>query len=240
MTLSYLGFHLLFVLPPLAVLLAALPALPPARARRARVGVVVMAAAALLYTGPWDDYLVRTGVWWYGDGTVRLRIGAVPLGEYLFVVLQTGLAACWLHVYGFDPGSEPGDWRRRPRLLGALGFLALAAAGAGLVVAVPRGYYLGAILAWACPVLALQWGVGGGYLVRTWPRWGVAVAVPTLYLWFADRVAIALGIWTISPAHSTGLSLLGLPVEEAAFFLVTNLLVVFGMTLFEWVIEGWE
>ncbi|MFB6281305.1 MAG: lycopene cyclase domain-containing protein [Haloferacaceae archaeon] len=240
MTLSYLGFHLVFVLPPLAVLVAAFPDLPVERARRARIGAAVMVVAALLYTGPWDDFLVRSGVWWYGDGTVLLRIGAVPLGEYLFVVLQTGLAACWLYVYGFDPTADPADWRRRPRALGALVALALAAVGAALVVAVPRGYYLGAVLAWACPVVALQWGVGGGYLARTWRRWGVAVAVPTAYLWFADRVAIALGIWTISPEHSTGLALLGLPIEEAAFFLLTTHLVVVGLVLFEWVIDAWE
>lgn len=227
------------MLPPLALLAVSLPTLPPQRARRARAGLALMATAAVVYTGPWDDFLVRTGVWRYGDGAALARIGAVPLGEYLFVVLQTVLAACWLYVYGFDPAFEPGDWRRRPRVVGAAAFLALAVLGVGLLVVVPRGYYLGAILAWACPPLALQWGVGGGYLVRTWRRGGVAVAVPTLYLWFADRIAIGLGIWTISGEHSTGLALLGLPVEEAAFFLVTNLLVVSGLVLFEWVIDAW-
>lgn len=240
MTLPYLGFHLLFVLPPLAVLAWARPDYPPERARRARVGLALMVTAAFLYTTPWDTFLVAQGVWRYGEGAVTVRLGAAPLGEYLFFVLQPVLTGLWLHVYGFDPGFEPGDWRRRPRLLGAGAFLALTGLGAGLVLAVPQGYYLGTVLAWAAPPLALQWAVGGGYLARTWRTWSVAVAVPTLYLWFADRVAIGLGIWTLSGAHTTGLALLGLPVEEATFFLLTNLLVVSGIVLFEWVIDWWR
>jgi lycopene beta-cyclase len=59
-----------------------------------------------------------------------------------------------------------------------------------------------------------------------------AVAVPTLYLWAADRVALALGIWSIAPEHITGVHLFGLPLEEAVFFLVTNVLVVQGVLLF--------
>ena len=57
----------------------------------------------------------------------------------------------------------------------------------------------------------------------------LGVAAPTLYLWIADAVAIRLGIWHISEAHSTGVKIAGLPVEEAIFFLVTNLLVVQGL-----------
>jgi hypothetical protein len=92
---------------------------------------------------------------------------------------------------------------------------------------------------WAGPLLALQWAVGGGYLVRRRHEWTVAVAVPTLYLWFADRVAIGLGVWTISNTQTLGVYILGLPLEEATFFLVTNLLVIQGLVLFEWVMHRW-
>jgi hypothetical protein len=238
-TLSYAGFHLLFVLPPLAVLAFAAPRLPAGRRRVARVGLLLMTTVALLYTTPWDNYLIRQGVWWYGEGTVLLRLGDAPLEEYLFFVLQPVLTGLWLYIAGFDPTYEPGDFDRLPRVVGALVWLGLSAVGA-LLLSVPGGYYLGAILVWACPIVALQWAVGATYLLRTWRRWGLAVAVPTVYLWFADRVAIGLGIWTISDTHSTGLLLLGLPIEEAVFFLVTNVLVVQGLVLFEWVIDKWR
>lgn len=55
--------------------------------------------------------------------------------------------------------------------------------------------------------------------------------MPTLYLWVADRIALALGIWHISDRFTTGLAHGGLPLEEALFFVVTNLLVVQGLIL---------
>jgi hypothetical protein len=238
MRLTYLGFHLVFTLPPLLLLLRAAPRLPAARRRVSLTGLVGITLLALVYTTPWDNFLIEQGVWWYGEGTVVARIWAAPVEEYLFFVLQPAIAGLFLYTMGFSPAFDPDDTRYPPRVAGAVGFLALTGAGAALLV-VPGGYYLGAILLWACPLLALQWGVGGGYLVRRRREWPVAVAIPTLYLWFADRVAIGLGVWTISETHTLGVELVGLPVEEAAFFLVTNLLVVQGLVLFEWVMHRW-
>jgi lycopene cyclase domain-containing protein len=58
--------------------------------------------------------------------------------------------------------------------------------------------------------------------------------LPTwLYLSAADFLAIGSGTWTIDPAHTTGLMIGGvLPAEEVLFFLLTNMLIVFGMGLF--------
>jgi hypothetical protein len=50
-----------------------------------------------------------------------------------------------------------------------------------------------------------------------------------------DRIAIGNGIWTISETYTTGLGLLGLPLEEMAFFVVTNCFVVQGLVLLPWV-----
>ncbi len=45
---------------------------------------------ALLYTTPWDNYLVATQVWYYDPARVwNIILGWVPLEEYLFFVLQT-------------------------------------------------------------------------------------------------------------------------------------------------------
>jgi hypothetical protein len=238
MKLTYLGFHLVFVLPPLVLLLRAAPRLPAPRRRVALSGLVAMTFLALFYTTPWDNFLIQQGVWWYGEGTVVARIGLAPVEEYLFFVLQPVMAGLVLYVVGFSPAFRPSDTRLVPRVAGAVVFLVATAAGVALLTTT-AGYYLGAILAWACPLLALQWAVGGGYLVRQRHEWPVAVVVPTLYLWFADRVAIGLGVWTISERFTLGIDILGLPLEEAAFFLVTNLLVVQGLVLFEWVMHRW-
>jgi hypothetical protein len=236
--LTYLGFHLVFIAPPLLFLLWAAPVLPPGRRRVALTGLVGITTLALVYTTPWDNFLIEQGVWWYGEGTVVARIWRAPVEEYLFFVLQPVLSGLFLYRVGFSPAFDPSDTRLRPRVAGALCFLGLSAVGAALLLTT-AGYYLGAILLWACPLLALQWGVGGGYLVRQRREWPVAVAIPTLYLWFADRVAIGLGVWTISSTQTLGVDIIGLPLEEAAFFLVTNLLVVQGLVLFEWVMHRW-
>lgn len=238
---SYLLFHVLFVLPPLAYLLARRPALSAFRRRLSTIGTTVMVIVAVLYTTPWDNVMIEQGVWSYGEGAVFLRFWAAPLGEYLFFVFQTLIAATWLYHVGFDPESEPSDFAVRPRVVGVLGWLGLAGVGAWMTLAAPeRWTYLGAILVWASPIVALQWAVGGGYLLREWRPWVVAVGVPTIYLWAIDRVAIGIGIWSIAEPTKTGLTIFGLPIEEATFFVFTNLLVVYGLVLFEWVIHRWR
>jgi lycopene cyclase domain-containing protein len=131
---------------------------------------------------------------------------------------------------------ERGAWAYgEGRVLGALAWLGVAGVGGWLVVSGPeRFFYLGAILAWACPVLALQWGVGGAFLLRRPRALVVGAGVPSLYLWIVDRIATADGVWTVAAETSTGVHLHGLPVEEAVFFLVVSALVVNGLVLFEW------
>ena len=47
---------------------------------------------AILYTAPWDNYLVASKVWWYNPALVSgVVLGYVPLEEYLFFGAQTVL-----------------------------------------------------------------------------------------------------------------------------------------------------
>jgi len=236
--LTYPGFHLVFVVPPILLLGWSLRRRPErglgaGRPRLAAAGVVVMALFALVYTTPWDNFLIRRGVWWYGEGSVYARVGDAPVSEYLFFVLQPTMTALWLYHLSPDPTDE------RPvnaRAAGALVGLSLTGVGNALWTT-GAGYYLGATLVWAGPVLAFQWFVGAPYLWRVRPTVALAVAVPTAYLCLADRIALAFGIWTISGDLSTGVTLLGLPLEEAVFFLVTNVLVVQGIVLLFWAVD---
>lgn len=238
---TYLQFHLVFLLPPIALLAGAVWRRRARLPRRAGLFLALLPLIALVYTTPWDNYLVWRGVWGYGPDRVIGTIGYVPVEEYLFFLLQPLLAGLWLYLLlergrgtgNREQGSENGKGKgaERARWVGAGVYLALAGAGVWLL-GFERGTYLGLILAWAAPVLAAQWGWAGAGMWRRRRLFLVAVAVPTLYLWVADAVAIALGIWTISLDLSSGLIVLGLPVEEAVFFLATNLLVVQGLMLF--------
>ena len=234
--LTYLGFHAVFVLPPIIVL----GWLGRRRDgfwwnRRAASGLAIMIVLAVVYTTPWDNLLIAEGVWWYGDGAVVATIWYAPIGEYLFFILQPILTALWLfHVLQIPDRSLWLPWKHR--LLGAVAGLAVGGLG-WVFLGTTSTFYLGAILLWAGPILAIQWAFGLTALWDVRRRTLLAIAVPTLYLWIVDRIAIGLGVWVISDTHTTGLTLLGLPIEEALFFLVTNVFLVQGLVLYVWTLD---
>lgn len=58
--------------------------------------------------------------------------------------------------------------------------------------------------------------------------------LPTAYLWIVDTIALLRGTWSIESGTKVGVQIWpGLEIEEALFFVVTNTLVVFGLTAFE-------
>lgn len=86
---TYPLFLLIFLVLPIALLTYALRRKMERWWRRAVLFTIVV---ALLYTTPWDNYLVTTRVWYYDPARVwNIILGYVPLEEYLFFVLQTVL-----------------------------------------------------------------------------------------------------------------------------------------------------
>lgn len=228
---TYFAFHLVFIIPPIVLLAAWLRPRWHRLPSRATRSLPLMALVALVYTTPWDNYLVKTGVWVYGPERVIGTIGYVPVEEYLFFLLQPFLTGLFLYLVTLRSGEAdagPSPARPAARVAGAAFWLAVSAFGVAALRR-PEGTYLGLILAWAAPILAILWGYAGAEIVARGRVFLAAVAVPTLYLWIVDAVAIHLGIWHISEEQSTGIKVLGLPIEEAIFFLVTNLLVVQGL-----------
>lgn len=200
--------------------------------------LALVAVLAFIYTLPWDHLLIRWGVWGYPPGRVAATIFGVPLEECAFFLIQPVLAGSWTVVLARIGGAA---LRAGPRIasgravsawspVGAAAGLAVTAAGAGLLLRTET-LYLGMILAWSGPVLALQWGLAGRLLLRQLRLLILAVAAASIYLWIADRIAIGAEIWHISETYTTGFVPLGLPVEEAVFFLVTNVLVVQGLLM---------
>lgn len=60
------------------------------------------------------------------------------------------------------------------------------------------------------------------------------IALPTLYLWIVDTFALRRGTWVIESGTKYGVHLWdGLEIEEAVFFAVTNILIVFGLIAFD-------
>jgi lycopene cyclase domain-containing protein len=242
--LTYVEFLFAFLGVPVAALAVAV-ARRTDDPRRVLASVTALVCIAVTYTAPWDSYLVGRGVWTYGEGVVAARFARVPLGEWLFFALQTTATGLWYHLLapavdsalpGRDAPCRSDVRTPSARTVGAVGWLALAGVGGALVVAAPETYYLGMILVWAAPVLAFLWTVGGSVIWRDRRLVAGAVAVPTLSLWVADWYAIRTSLWAIAPEYSTRLLAFGLPIEEAVFFLLTNLLVAQGLLLFDWVV----
>lgn len=241
---TYFGFLALFLLIPLVVLGVLTwrdhrrdVTLPKALQNHpAWIVLVAHVIVAVVYTTPWDNYLVATAVWWYDPALVTgITIGWVPIEEYIFFILQTFLAGLWLLYLArrmkFDTGVIAHVQQIRMISTLVLGMIWLASVGL-LVSGWAPGAYLALILVWALPPIMLQTIFGADILWRHRRLVVSALLPPLVYLSIADALAITAGTWTISPAQSLNIYLAGyLPLEEFIFFLITNVLVVFGMIL---------
>jgi lycopene cyclase domain-containing protein len=241
---TYFGFLAIFVGIPLAIL-AFLTWLDYRQERRLPRALTLLPAGwaltalvliAVIYTTPWDNYLVATQVWWYDPELVTgLTLGWVPIEEYTFFVLQTILTGLWLLWLARRILPARRAFRSRQSLRWSI-TLPLAVFWLLSVVILVTGWqpgnYLALILVWALPPVMLQTAFGADILWHYRRLVIPGILIPTLYLGAADALAIQSGTWTISPTKTLGIHLPGgLPLEEFTFFLVTNVLIVFGMTL---------
>jgi len=240
---SYFGFLARFLgIPILLLAIAAWIARRRGRALAPALGnapagtvVLLHVLIALLYTTPWDNYLVATRVWWYDPALVTgLTLGWVPIEEYTFFIVQPIMTGLWLLFLGRRislPETVPAWPRLRYGAVGLTGLLWLGSL-AILLSGWEPGTYLGLELIWALPPIMLQLAFGADILWRYRRFVLLALVPPTLYLSAADALAIQAGTWTINPAQSLPIHLGGiLPLEELLFFLLTNTLIVFGVTL---------
>ena len=240
---TYFGFLALFLALPLVAI--SLITLFDARRDRgwftSRAGKLAAGALlahvvlALTYTTPWDNYLVATRVWWYDPARVLgITLGWVPLEEYLFFILQTLFAG--LLLFAVARRLPPNNSIANNKSLRLISASAVAIVWLASVFILALGWkpgtYIGLELVWALPPIILQLAVGADILWRYWRSVFSVLFGVALYLSVADSLAIGAGVWTIDPAQSLKVFIGGvLPVEELFFFLLTNTLLVFGLTL---------
>ena len=228
---TYLQFLLIFLLPPIAILTAYFYSSNFEFKREFIGAIFLLCFLALAYTTPWDNYLVATNVWSYPMDRIVGTIGYVPIEEYCFFILQTIMSGLWCFFVCSKLGLRSYPLKLHKSLLFFI--IVLSLEGLSLYALLyPSTRYLGLILAWGMPIVFLQLLFGFEGIRRNLTVLSLSLAVPTLYLWLADAYAISVGIWTISPEQTTGFHIFGLPVEEAIFFLITNVMVVQGVVLF--------
>ena len=246
---TYFGFLLRFVILPILILLAItrwdhrsgrqINGFRNGRAVWTAIGIHVL--LAVLYTTPWDNYLVATGVWYYNPALVTgILIGYVPIEEYTFFVLETILVGLWWwflarRLYSPFPSGEGLGVRSNKTLI----YVSISVLISLWLVFTylfffgdPKWTYLSITLFWALPAILPQLLFGADILwhYRRLVFW--AIMVPGTYLSLMDVVALRETTWSISPVHTTGtLFFRILPLEEVVFFFITNILITFGLTL---------
>lgn len=248
---TYFGFLLRFLVIPILVFLAItvwdnrldkqINGFRNGRAVWIAIGIHIL--LAVIYTTPWDNYLVATGVWYYNPDLVTgLVIGYVPIEEYTFFVLETVLAGLWWWFLArrlpLSPNPSPnpgGKFTPNKRLIylsTCLLILLWLLSTYLFFFGAEKWTYLSIILFWALPAILPQLLFGADILwhYRKLVFW--AIAVPGTYLSLMDILALKDTTWSISPAQTTGILFFGnLPLEEVVFFFITNILLTFGITL---------
>jgi lycopene cyclase domain-containing protein len=237
---TYFGFLGIFLAVPIIVFLVVLAArrrrtgvperltaMPPA------VAIAITAMVAVAYTTPWDNYLVATGVWGYHRSLVSgVILGYVPLEEYLFFVLQTVLTSLGLILVAGHSLRADAQAPARLRLWASIPILVLWAVSCAALAA-PWGpsRYTALLFAWALPPILIQLAFGTDLLWRERRILVPTILAATLYYALADIIALAAGTWDFNPRLIFGLRLGPLPMEEVLFFFLTNVLIVFSVTL---------
>lgn len=232
--------HLKYTIPP-AILLSAVYA--PLCTRLDLYRIAFLISIAVLSTIPWDSYLIRTGVWSYPPNAVLgPTLFDIPLEEIFFFVIQT-FNTTLLYLILSKPLLHPiylvkekvGDKWKFVKIAGHLVLAFSFKRGWGWVQNGGAHTYLGLILIWAVPFLVLLWSLAYQFLVQLpWTSTLLPIALPTLYLWIVDTLALRRGTWVIEAGTKTGWTLWpGLEVEEALFFFLTNCLIVFGLVAFD-------
>ena len=239
---TYFSFLCQFLVIPLAILLI-ITLIDSRRGKTVRgflngraiwIAIGLHVLIAIIYTTPWDNYLVATGVWYYNPNLISgLILGWVPIEEYIFFVLETILTGLWWWFLARRL-KPPGEFKpeRNIRIFSTviLGAIWLGAAYI-LISSWKPGTYLSLILVWALPAIMLQIAYGADILWHHRKLVTLVILPVFFYISAADSLAISSGTWTIDAAQSLGIIIGALPVEEAVFFLSTVVLIGFGLTL---------
>lgn len=241
---TYFGFLLRFLVIPILVFLLITwwdnknnrPAFGFKNGKAVWVGIFVHVVLAVVYTTPWDNYLVATGVWYYNPDLVTgIKIGYVPIEEYTFFVVETILAGLWWWFLARRI-AEPVEPFKPARIARLVAFGILFAVWLVSVYLFffsgDEWNYLSIILFWALPAIFPQFLFGADILWHYRRLVFTVIIVPGLYLSLMDIVALTDTTWSISKDQTLGILFFGiLPIEEVLFFFITNVLVGFGMTL---------
>ncbi|MFK8139194.1 MAG: lycopene cyclase domain-containing protein [Bdellovibrionales bacterium] len=232
---TYLEFHFVFTIPQtILFFLLGKYWKPSKKFSMIFKGQILLMLLAIVWTTPWDNYLLYKDVWWYGQDRVIGTIGYVPYEEYFFFIIQCfftgGFFYLVQHFVGYKNLNKE-DEASKTHLILPLVSAILFALGV-FCLTTTSGFYLGLILAWVGPVFLVQQYFGSDILWKNRKLYFGTLLTSSIYLCFADAYAIWDGIWKISETYTIGVNFGVLPLEEALFFFCTNIMLLQGLILF--------
>ncbi|KAI8143956.1 Lycopene beta-cyclase [Fennellomyces sp. T-0311] len=231
--LTYMEVHLYYTLPVLGILFGLLR---PFHTPQDKFKYAFLTIMAFVTASIWDNYIVYHRAWWYCPSCVTAVIGYVPLEEYMFFVIMslmtvafTNLIMRWHLPSVFIKPDAPVFKSMLIRYLPIAALLSIGFRAWNTAVPDTRLFYGSCILWYTFPVLALLWFGAGEYICRRYAAVLISIVLPTIYLCWVDKVAIAAGTWHISLRTSTGVMVApSLPLEEFMFFSLINVVLVFA------------
>ena len=241
---TYFGFLLRFLVIPILIFLAITwwdnknnrPMHGFQNGRAVWIGILVHILLAVVYTTPWDNYLVATGVWYYNPDLVTgIVFGYVPIEEYTFFVLETILSGLWWWFLARRL-TPPTQEFKPNKILVYVSTCVLVILWIIFTVLFFSDNqpitYLSITLFWALPAIFPQLLYGADILWHHRKLVLLGILVPGTYLSLMDIFALTDTTWSIAKDQTTGILFFGiLPLEEVVFFFITNILIIFGMTL---------
>ncbi|KAK5098028.1 hypothetical protein LTS08_006783 [Lithohypha guttulata] len=190
-----------------------------------------------------DSYLVRNRIWTYpSEAVIGPTLFSVPIEELFFFIVQTYITTC-LHILLNKPvlnaihlhnEHTQGKFRVQKRM-GQVFFAACFVVPLLLPTDHREGTYMKLIICWVAPIFYMLWTFGYQLLLSLpASKTLLPIAVPTLFLWVVDTLALQRGTWSIESGTKLGIHVWPhLEIEEAMFFLVTNSMIVMGSCAFD-------
>lgn len=235
--LTYMEVHLYYTLPPTIILYLLMR---PLLGSFDKIKLISISILAVLYTTPWDNYIIYHKAWWYRKDAVIGTIGYVPIEEYLFFIIQTIFTTLWasfcsrwtLNSLYLKNTNRTQFYVIRYSMISIMAI----AMYIGWTNAIPatKTFYMGSIVWWIMFVVIALWFLSGPYVCKRYKATLISVIVPSAYLCYVDVIALRARVWHINEATSLEIFLINdLPLEEIVFFFLTNILVAIGSHAFD-------
>jgi lycopene cyclase domain-containing protein len=228
---TYFRFHLIFNLP-VRVVLTVLNWHPRFRVGEPTAfGLVLL--AVMVFTTPWDNLAAKWGIWGFPRQKYSLRIGYLPVEEYIFFLLQSinvmlAVRALFLFFPHWLTARETDIdiWTKVCLVVSILPWFLIVLQLRALRSKKGPCINYAIHLAWFLPVIYAQWVIAPLLFWNHILFLTLVTSIFGVYYTVADLAAVRAGTWFFDEKQITGIKLNGvLPWEEIAFFFLTSLLV---------------